>query len=163
MSLAQLVFLAVSAVVLGAAIAVVISRNILHSALFLALSFFAVAGLYVLLEAPFLAAAHILVYVGAISVLIIFGIMLSRRIAAKDLVQRNGQWILGLVVAVLLFAVIGYSLLQVNWPVDAAPLSGDYIASLGQAFVDPYLAPFEVASIVLLVALVGAIIIARER
>lgn len=163
MSLAQLVFLAVSAVVLGAAIAVVISRNILHSALFLALSFFAVAGLYVLLEAPFLAAAHILVYVGAISVLIIFGIMLSRRIAAKDLVQRNGQWILGLVVAVLLFAVIGYSLLQVNWPVDAAPLSGDNIASLGQAFVDPYLAPFEVASIVLLVALVGAIIIARER
>jgi NADH-quinone oxidoreductase subunit J len=163
MSLAQLVFLAVSMVVLGAALAVVTTRNILHSALFLALSFFAVAGLYVLLEAPFLAAAHILVYVGAISVLIIFGIMLSRRIAAKDLVQRNSQWVLALVVAVLLFAVVGYSLLQVSWPVTAAPLTGDSIAALGKAFVDPYLAPFEVASIVLVVALIGAIIIAREK
>jgi NADH:ubiquinone oxidoreductase subunit 6 (subunit J) len=89
--------------------------------------------------------------------------MLSRRIAAKDLAQRNGQWILALVVAVLLFAVVGYSLLQVSWPTTAAALTGDSISALGMAFVDPYLAPFEVASIVLVVALVGAIIIAREK
>lgn len=106
MTLPQIIFLLVSAVTLGAAILVVSARNVLHSAVLLALSFFGVAILYVLLDAPYLAAAQVLVYIGAISVLIIFAIMLSRKVAARDLVQRNEQWLVALVTAVLLFGVI---------------------------------------------------------
>ncbi len=163
MSLLQIAFIGVSVVTVGAAIAVVSSRNVLHSALLLALAFFGVAMLYVLLDAPYLAAAQVLVYIGAISVMIVIAIMLSQKLTAKDLVQRNEQWLVALVVAVLLFAVIAYFLLQVGWPVARQALQVDPIGDLGASFVGTYALPFEVVSVVLLVALIGAIIIARER
>ena len=163
MSLPQIIFLVVGLVTLGAAVAVVTSRNVLHSALLLALSFFGVAVLYVLLDTPYLAAAQVLVYIGAISLLIVFAIMLSHKIAARDLVQRNGQWLVALVVTVLLFGVMVYMTLQTAWPSGKQALKVDAIGGLGEAFVGAYALPFEVVSIVLLVALVGAIIIAREK
>ena len=157
------VFIILSIIMLGAALAVVTSKNLFHSALFLILSFVGVAGLYILLEAGFLAAVQILVYVGAISILIIFAIMLTRRLMAKDLVQRNAQWGISGLVAVLLFALLGFILLRVNWPVAGGDVSADSISILGQELMNTYVVPFEVASVLLLVALVGSIIIARER
>jgi NADH-quinone oxidoreductase subunit J len=157
------VFIICSLVTLGAALAVVTSRNLFHSALFLILSFVGVAGLYVLLEAPFLAAVQILVYVGAIAILIVFAIMLTRRLMAKDLVQRNTQWNLALLGAFFLFIALGLILLRVNWPVVGAAVPEETISLLGQNLMGTYLVPFEVASVLLLVALVGSIIIARER
>jgi len=159
----QFIFIVLSIITLGAALAVVTSKNLFHSALFLVLSFVGVAGLYVLLEAGFLAAVQILVYVGAISILIIFAIMLTRRLMARDLVQRNAQWGISALVALLLFAVLGFVLLRVNWPVVEAAVSQESISILGQELMSTYALPFEVASVLLLVALVGSIIIARER
>jgi NADH-quinone oxidoreductase subunit J len=110
---------------------------------------------------------QLLVYVGAISILIIFAIMLSQRMMAGDFraTVEKWQWIGGLVVAVLLFAILAYVLLNVNWPVAESTVPGDTISTLGQALVSPdqYVLVFEVASVLLLVALVGAVIIARER
>ena len=157
------VFIILSIITLGAALAVVTSKNLFHSALFLVLSFVGVAGLYILLEAGFLAAVQIMVYVGAISILIIFAIMLTHRLMAKDLVQRNAQWGISGLVALLLFAVLGFVLLRVNWPVVKANVSAESISILGQELMSTYALPFEVASVLLLVALVGSIIIARER
>jgi NADH:ubiquinone oxidoreductase subunit 6 (subunit J) len=157
------VFVIFSLVTLGAALAVVTSKNLFHSALFLILSFVGVASLYVLLEAPFLAAVQILVYVGAIAILIVFAIMLTRRLMARDLVQRNAQWGWSALGAVLLFVALGLILLQVNWPVVEAAVPEETISILGQDLMGRYLMPFEVASVLLLVALVGSIIIARER
>jgi NADH-quinone oxidoreductase subunit J len=157
------VFIIFSIITLGAALAVVTSKNLFHSALFLVLSFIGVAGLYILLEAGFLAAVQILVYVGAISILIIFAIMLTRRLMAEDLVQRNAQWGVSGLVALLLFAVLAFVLLRVNWPVVEANVSSESISILGQELMNTYAVPFEVASVLLLVALVGSIIIARER
>jgi NADH:ubiquinone oxidoreductase subunit 6 (subunit J) len=157
------VFIILSFVTLGAALSVVTSRNLFHSALFLILSFVGVAGLYVLLEAPFLAAVQVLVYVGAIAILIVFAIMLTRRLMAKDLVQRNAQWGWSALGAALLFVALGLILLQVNWPVVEAAVPEETISILGQDLMGRYLVPFEVASVLLLVALVGSIIIARER
>ena len=157
------VFIVLSIITLGAALAVVTSKNLFHSALFLILSFVGVAGLYVLLEAGFLAAVQILIYVGAISILIIFAIMLTRRLMAKDLVQRNAQWGISALVALLLFALLGFVLLRVNWPIDGGDVSAESISVLGQELMGTYALPFEVASVLLLVALVGSIIIARER
>jgi NADH-quinone oxidoreductase subunit J len=124
-----------------------------------------VAGFYVLLEAEFLAMIQILVYVGAISILIIFAIMLSRRLMSPDFRASNEQWLWALVAAVALFAILVIVLIQVDWPVAQAEVPSGTLVELGKALVDPgqYLLVFEVASVLLLVALVGAVIVARER
>ena len=157
------VFVICSLITLGAALAMVTSKNLFHSALWMILSFIGVAGLYVLLEAGFLAAVQILIYAGAIALLIVFAIMLTRRLMAKDLVQRNAQWGWSALGAVLLFVALGLILIRVNWPVVEAAVPEETISILGQDLMGTYLLPFEVASVLLLVALVGSIIIARER
>ena len=159
----QVVFIILSVITLGAALAVVTSKNLFHSALFLVLSFVGVAGLYVLLEAGFLAAVQIMVYVGAIAILIIFAIMLTRRLMSKELVQSNTQWAASALAALLLFALLGIVLLRVDWPVTGGDVPAESISILGQELMGTYAVPFEVASVLLLVALVGSIIIARER
>ena len=165
MNATQVIFIVLSAVALIGALGVVVSRNLFHAAIFLVLSFVGVAGYYVLLEAEFLAMIQILVYVGAISILIIFAIMLSRRLMSAEFRAKNEQWLLGLIAAALLFAILVVILVQVNWPVAQADVPDGTLVELGQALVDPaqYLLVFEAASVLLLVALVGAVIIARER
>ena len=165
MVVTQVIFIILSAVALIGALGVVLSRNLFHAAIFLVLSFVGVAGFYVLLEAEFLAMIQILVYVGAISILIIFAIMLSRRLMSPDFRASNEQWLWALVAAVALFAILVIVLIQVDWPVAQAEVPDGTLVELGKALVDPgqYLLVFEVASILLLVALVGAVIIARER
>jgi len=158
-----IIFIIASLVTLIAALRVVTGRNVFHNALFLVLSFVGVAVLYILLEAEFLAVIQILVYVGAIAILIIFAVMLSRRLMEKGESQRNAQgWISAVVVAVL-FLLLAFMLAQVRWPTSLAAVPANSISQLGQSFMGPYVLPFEVASVVLLVALVGSIIIARER
>jgi NADH:ubiquinone oxidoreductase subunit 6 (subunit J) len=164
MNVSQVVFIILSLIALAGAAGVVLARNLFKSALFLVLSFIGVAGFYVLLEAELLAMIQILVYVGAIAILIIFAIMLSRRLTSPEYDPRNEQWAGALLVAVALFAALIFVLLRVNWPVAQAPVPADAISQLGQSLVSPdyYLLPFEVASVLLLVALVGAVVIARE-
>ena len=165
MSFPQIVFIVLSAITLIGALGAVTSRNLFHAALFLVLSFIGVAGFYILLEAEFLAMVQLLVYVGAISILIIFAVMLSRRMMSPEVKTRNEQWAWGLVAAVVLFAILSFILLRVAWPVAEISLPDELMTELGRALVDPgqYLLIFEVASVLLLVALVGAVIIARER
>jgi NADH-quinone oxidoreductase subunit J len=165
MNVSQVVFIILSAVALVGAVGVVTDRNLFRSALFLILSFVGVAGFYVLLEAELLAMIQLLVYIGAISILIIFAIMLSRRMMSSEFQARNEQWLYGLLTAVALFAILAFVLLMVSWPTAEAEVMSDAISELGQALVQPdqYLLVFEVASVLLLVALVGAVIIARER
>ena len=158
-----IIFIIASLVTLGAAWKVVTGKNVFHNALFMILSFIGVAALYVLLEAGFLAVMQILIYVGAISILIIFAIMLSRRIMSEDQTQHNSQWWIAAIVSVALFVVLGVMLLKVTWPAGTAEIPKDIIALLGESFMSTYVLPFEVASVILLVALVGSIMIARER
>ncbi len=158
-----LTFIALSLFTLVCALGVVVAKNVFHAALFLVGAFFGVAGLYVLLEADFLFAAQIMVYVGAISILIIFAIMLSRGYGAEGKAGQNSQWGLAAIVSGLLFLVMALVFWKVEWPVTSAGVPGDAIAQIGAGFVGKYMLPFEVASVLLLVALVGAIIIARDR
>lgn len=166
MTVQQILFIIFGAITLGAALMMVTRRNVFHAALFMMLSFFGVAGLYVLLEAPFLAAAQLFIYVGGISILIIFAIMLTRDMMDPNLVGRNRQWIAAALVTVALCAVLVWTVLSHEW-VSAAPgvVPGDSITILGQTLVDAegLALPFEVASVLLLVALIGAVTIARER
>jgi NADH-quinone oxidoreductase subunit J len=165
MNSTQAIFIILSAVALIGALGVVVSRKLFYAAIFLVLSFVGVAGYYVLLEAEFLAMVQILVYVGAIAILIIFAIMLSRRMMSSEFQARNEQWLWALVAGVALFVILVVILVQVNWPIVEAVVPADTVSELGQALVEPdqFLLVFEVASVLLLVALVGAVIIARER
>ncbi len=141
------------------------ARNLFRAALFLVLSFVGVAGFYILLEAEFLAMVQLLVYVGAISILIIFAIMLSRRLMSPEFKARNEQWLVALVSAAALFILLVFILLQVNWPAELSIVPPNTIEQLGIALVSPdhFVLVFEVASVLLLVALVGAVIVARDR
>lgn len=158
-----IIFVLSSLVTLGAAVAVVTNKNILHSAFYLILAFVGVASIYVLLEAPFIAVVQVLVYIGAIAILIVFAIMLTRRLMSKDLVQRNAQWGWALFGAIGLFIVLGWIMYSVQWPVSGQAAPSDPITLIGQELLSTFVIPFEIASVLLLVALVGAIIIGRER
>jgi NADH-quinone oxidoreductase subunit J len=165
----MVVFFLFTAMTLGGGLGVVSSRNVFHSALFLVLSLAGVVGYYVLLGAGFLAAVQLLVYIGAIAILILFAIMVSRRLMAERQSQRNQQWWISILVAFLLFVVLAFVLWQVDWPVagDQALIApsaavGEEGSQLGRDLLGPYVIPFEVASVLLLVALIGAVILARE-
>lgn len=162
----QFIFILVSVITIGSALAVVTNRNLFHAALALMVTFLGVAGLYVLLEAGFLAAAQLLVYIGAISILIIFAIMMTRRLMQATELPFNSQWGLGLFASIVVFAVL-FFVIGSYWPLqpDAAslrPVSGDSIVRLGMAFVgaNELVLAFELASVLLLAALVGAIWVA---
>ena len=166
MSVEQGVFVVLSAITLLGGWVVITNRSLYRAALGMVLSFFGVAGLYALLNVGFLAVVQVLVYVGAISILIIFAIMLTRGVMDREIVQRNTQWLISALVALALFGVMGYTLvfrMADGWALSSAGLPEKPIEMLGEALVTTYTLPFEVASVLLLVALVGAILIARER
>ena len=142
---------------------VVISRNLMRSALWLILCFFGIAGIFILLQAEFLAVAQILIYVGAIAMLMIFAIMLTYGIMDPSQPRFNGQWGVVAGFAALLFVVLTFLVTRNTWPVTAGVVPPDAIQQLGRDFVGPYVVPFEVASVLLVVAMIGAIIVARER
>jgi NADH-quinone oxidoreductase subunit J len=161
----HILFVVFGAVTLGAGLMVVTRRNVFHAALFLILSFFGVAGLYVLLEAPFLAGVQLFIYVGGIAILIIFAIMLTRNMMNPNVLGANRQWWTAALVAVLLCGVLGWVVLNHDWGAAPGPVPEHSIALLGHTLTDPqgFALPFEVASVLLLVALIGAVTIARER
>lgn len=157
-----------AATLIGAAM-VVWSRNLVHSALYLILSLFGVAGLFVLLSAPFLAAIQVLVYIGAIAIIIIFAVMLTRSMTRiSDLFNR--QWWLGAITGGLLFVALLLGVILPVWGPNGTlpnqPASTDVATTreIGLQLVsgNGYVLPFEVASVLLTAAMVGAIVIARE-
>ncbi|MGQ9501335.1 MAG: NADH-quinone oxidoreductase subunit J family protein [Anaerolineae bacterium] len=158
-------FVILTLMTLGGGFAVVTSRNLFHAALFLILSLAGVVGYYVLLDAGFLAVVQLLIYIGAISILILFSIMLTRALMMPGQVQRNEQWWIAALVVFLTFLVLVVMLWQTIWPIaseEALRTPNVAIGQLGAALVGPYAIPFEIISVLLLVALVGAIVLARE-
>lgn len=162
-TIVQLAWLAFAALTLGSALMVVLSRNLLHSALFLVLTFFSVAGLYVLLEAEFLAAIQVLIYVGAVAVLYLFALMLTRRVTGEGVRQYNSQVGPAALVALAVFIALVPVLWTGGYRLSSLPAVPDAIPFMGESLLTTYALPFEVMGVVLLVALVGAIILAREN
>jgi len=164
-TLPHILFILFGAITLGAAFMVVTRPNVFHAALFLILAFFGVAGLYVLLEAPLLAGIQLFVYIGGIAVLIIFAVMLTRQLMTADRPTVIPQWWVGALVMAALGGVLGWTVLSHDWAASAGPVPENTITILGTTLVDPQgmVLPFEVASILLLMALIGAVTVARER
>jgi NADH-quinone oxidoreductase subunit J len=164
----QIIFLITAGFTLGSGLMVVTARNLVHAALWLVSTLFGVAVTYTLLNANFIAVVQVTVYIGAIAILFIFAVMLTRRDLRDSGPQTNKNWWAGALLAVLTFAGLA-SLLQ-GWSGfsktgAAFPSDFDAIAALGEALVSPdaYVLPFEVASVLLMAALVGAVYLAFNR
>jgi NADH-quinone oxidoreductase subunit J len=156
-------FFILAGVALIGGLGTVLMRNIVHSALMLVLCFLGVAGIYALLEADFLFAVQVLVYVGAVATLIIFGVMLTRSLRG-DQPQNNNMILPAAALTLLLFAaVLTPVILNTQWAASAEAAPAATTGILGIELMNRYALPFEIAGVLLLVALVGAIIVARDK
>jgi NADH-quinone oxidoreductase subunit J len=168
MTVEQIIFLIVGAVILFAGLMVVTVRDLVHAALWLIVTLFGVAVLYALLNASFLAVVQVVVYIGAIAILFIFAVMLTRRQAADTGASVNKNWWAGALIAVVTFA--GLAFMLQSWSgfskqAATIPSGFDAVNQLGDALTSPmgYVLPFEVASVLLLAALVGAVYLAFNK
>ena len=163
MSAEAVVFYAFAAVTVGAAAVVVLARSLIYSAFALLFTFFGVAALYVLLGADFLAATQLLIYVGGILVLLLFGVMLTHKLYDLDLKSEVTQFLPGLIVSAGIFGLLTLTATRTRWATGAGRLPAVTTADIGRMFMSTYLLPFEAASVLLLVALMGAAMIVRRR
>ncbi|HHT01855.1 MAG TPA: NADH-quinone oxidoreductase subunit J [Firmicutes bacterium] len=155
-------FWLVAAIIIVSALGVVGFANLIHSALALAATFLAVAILYLFLAAEFVAAMQVLIYIGAVAVLIVFGIMVINR-SGMQLSNPSGKTVLGaFVVAIVTMAVLLLGILNHNWPVTQQNPPDDTIAVMADLVFNRFLIPFEIAGLLLLVSVIGAILLARE-
>lgn len=165
----HLVFYGFAILTVGSAFVVAQSSNILHAAFSLLLTFFGVAGLYAFLGADFLAAAQLVIYVGGILILLLFAVMLTHKISTASVSNESAGWPLALLISATLYFGLAYSALRDEWyrspsgPVSMIAPAGGTAADLGNAFMAKYLLPFEIASVVLLGALVAAAHLARKE
>ncbi len=143
---------------------VVSLKNIFHCALALIVCLSGVAGIFILLHAEFLAAAQILIYVGAVSILMIFAIMLTSRLGTQKIRQTNQQVAVAAVAAIVFFVFAWFSIDSTNvWNFAETPLPENNTFEIGRLLMSDYMVPFEVVSILLVAALIGAIMLAREE
>jgi NADH-quinone oxidoreductase subunit J len=167
MVLAQVFFYFFAALAVVSGILVITRRNAVHSAIFLIQALLAVAGIFLQLDAELLAAVQVILYVGGIMVLFLFVIMLVNLDISVRQVQFNRQWLLGSVTALIVAAEVGYGLYrgQEAFEFPAAPLDAlqPNAQRVGLALFQNYMLPFEIASILLLVAMIGAVLMAKRR
>ena len=162
--IAQNISFGVIATIAGfSAIRLVTTRNIVHAALYLVVVLAALAAQYVLLTAEFVATTQFLVYIGAVMVLFLFGIMLTRAPMGSRAGYTNPQWPIGLGVAVMFGAVLVYALID-EFGTDQLPENPVLFrtADVGDSIFADYLVPFEAVSVLLLAALIGAVVLSRK-
>jgi NADH-quinone oxidoreductase subunit J len=149
------------AAVLFAAMAVTL-KNIFHCALSLAAMFFLLSGVFILLDADFLAVVQILIYVGAIVILMIFAIVLTERITSDAIRQTNQLLIPGFILCAALLGGFVYMIRSAGWSTEVPQVQRETIRVIGRQLLSTYVEAFEVASVLLLAALVGAVFLGKE-
>ncbi|MDO9129475.1 MAG: NADH-quinone oxidoreductase subunit J [Anaerolineales bacterium] len=164
----QIIFILTAALIIGSALMVVTTRNLIHAALWLVVALFGVAVLYAVLDAGFFVVVQVVVYIGAIAILFIFAVMLTRREMRDRGPQLRENWWLAALLGMLVFSGLAFLLINqadINRSAAVIPEGLDTLGALGAALVSPdaYVLPFEVASILLLAALIGAVYLAANR
>jgi len=164
----KIIFLLCGVLILGSAVMVVTTRRLIHSALWLVSALFGVAILFAILQASFLAVVQVVVYIGAIAILFIFAVMLTRREMIDHGQQMRSTWWVSALLALLMLAGLIFVIIkqpEVNRTATIIPANVDTLRNLGSALVSPdaYVLPFEAASVLLLAALVGAVYVATGR
>ena len=162
MSAQEIVFYIVAAVAVVGCLGVVLSRDIVHSALFLVLTLLMTAGIFVLLSSEFLALVQILVYGGGITILVIFALMITQLRQSRGALH-GPQQPFAAVAALALVVVLGIMAYRTEWIGEADQITPVATEDLGRSLFRDFAIPFEIASFVLLVALIGAVVLARTE
>ena len=158
------IFLVLAFVTLVSAAMVVSLKNIFHCALFLIMSLSGVAGMYILLHAEFLAAVQLLIYVGAVSILLIFAVMLTSNLASRKIEQTNQNATVAFLACFVFLFGVWFMLRETNvWRYSDTALPEKNVEAIGKLMMTDYMLPFEVISVLMLAALIGAIVLAREE
>ena len=160
--MALALFVIVALFTLGGAVGVVATRNVVHAALFLLLSLLGAAGVYLLLFAEFLALVQVLIYGGAVTIVVLFAVMLTRS-SEYPRITDNRQWPLAILAALAVSGILGAAFWLAPTPASDAQPQAPEFTGLAASLFTKWALPFEIASLVLLVALIGAIIIARQQ
>jgi NAD(P)H-quinone oxidoreductase subunit 6 len=163
MDLSTAVFYLVTILTVGSALMVAFSRNIIYSAFSLLGTFAGVAGLYVFLGADFVAGVQLLIYVGGILVLILFAVMLTHRITDVEITNRAAGRIPALIITGSFVYLLIQTVRETPWVKVKEVVYQPTTAKIGDLFLDSYLLPFELASLVLLGALIGAVVLSRKE
>jgi NADH-quinone oxidoreductase subunit J len=158
----DLAFLVLAGVLLGAALLVVLSRDIIRSGLWLVLSFAGLAGIYVLLGSPLMAVTQVLVYIGAVAVLILFAIMITQSKSGPAGLVFQRQWWVGLGAAVVIALLLLVSVLLTAWPLAVADLLPADVRDVAALLFDEYLFALEIVGVLLLAAVIGGLYLARR-
>ncbi len=163
MNVYDLIFYLFGALTVLSALLVVTARNIVHSAFYLLFTLFGIAGLYVLLGADFIAVVQLMVYVGGILILLIFGVMLTNRITNVDIRTGTIHIIPAIIGVGVLWGAVTAIMLKTNWIVNPDVEAEPTIKSIGTLLITDYVLIFELLGILLLIALIGAATIARRE
>lgn len=160
----EVIWWVLAIVIVGTSIGVVASRSVIHSAIFLILSLTGVAGMYLLLTVEFIALVQFLIYGGAVTVLILLALMLTKLAESTELRATGLQAPLAALVSVMLLVILGITAVSTSWPGDVDDVPAEVAVTLiSDRLFEDFGAPFVIASVLLLVALVGAIILARQE
>ncbi len=163
MEVSTVVFYLVTVITVGSAAVVALSRNIIYSAFSLLGTFMGIAGIYIFLGADFVAGVQVLIYVGGILVLILFAVMLTHRITDVEITNRSAGRIPALIIIGVFFVLIAQTIGETPW-VKAKDIAHEpTTAKIGELFLEQYLLPFELASLVLLAAMIGAVVLSRKE
>ena len=163
MTLYDIIFYIFAILTIVSAGLVVFSKNIVYSAFSLLVTFFSVAGIYVLLNADFIAITQLLIYVGGILVLLLFGVMLTTNATNVDLNTQTLKAIPATIIAAVVAALLVSTVISTKWKTNDTPPLTNTVKGLGELLLTKYLLPFEIASIVLLIAIIGAAYLARRH
>ena len=163
MTLETVAFYGVAVVLLGASLAVVITPNLFHAVLFLALALVATGGIFLLLGAPFLFGVQLLLYAGGVVTIVVFAIMLTERLVGERIAQASRYIFNGAVVsAAVLAGIVGF-LLKGRWPGGITATTADTTVEIGKAVVGPFASSVELLGVLLVAALLGALYFARTE
>ncbi|MDD5363110.1 MAG: NADH-quinone oxidoreductase subunit J [Ignavibacteria bacterium] len=158
----SILFYVLALIIVVSAIIVVFNKNVIHSAFSLFFTLFAVSGIYVLLKADFIAITQIMVYVGGILILLIFGVMLTTKITDVELKTKNLNVIPSILFSVGIITILIFVVFSTKWNLKQAVENEETVTQIGTLLLSTYLLPFEIASVLLLVALIGSAMFARR-
>ncbi len=161
MSLEPIAFWGLAAILLASAVAVVLTKNLFHSVLYLALALVGTAGIFLTLAAEFLAAVQILLYAGGVVTIVVFAIVVTERLVGDRITQTSRGLLRGVIVAGALLAVLVSVIRRVPLPPAPPAVSGDLTRAIGQAVLTRWVLPFELLGVLFVAALLGAIYFAR--
>jgi NADH-quinone oxidoreductase subunit J len=156
-------FWSLAVVLVGSALAVVLSKNLFHSVLWLALALTGTAGVFLLLEAEFLAAVQLLLYAGGIVTIVVFAIVVTERLVGERITQTNRRITAGAVTSLALIALVVNAILRQPLAATREPLTTDLTRTIGESVLTRFVLPFELLGVLMLAAMLGALYFARPE